>query len=78
MSKTKGEVWFLASCVELYKDEKKISGTEAYKYLRDTHALGFVIDCWEGLHMTSPAYIVDSIDEYVRTHRDIKAQEAMQ
>jgi hypothetical protein len=70
VNKIKGEVWFLASCIELYKDEKGISGREAYRRLRDTGALNFVIDCWEGLHMTGPAYIVDSIDEYVRTHRE--------
>ncbi|MDR3296064.1 MAG: DUF3791 domain-containing protein [Clostridiales Family XIII bacterium] len=70
MNKTKGEIWFLASCIELYKSEKGVSGQEAYKYLRDTGALSFVIDCWDGLHMTSPAYIVDSIDEYVETHRN--------
>jgi len=70
MTKIKGEVWFLASCVELYKDEKGISGQEAYQYLRDTGALGFVIDCWDGLHMTSPSYIVDSIDQFIETHRN--------
>jgi hypothetical protein len=70
MSKPKGEVWFLALCIELYKDEKGISGREAYNHLRDTGALSFIIDCWEGLHMTGPAYIVDSIDEYVETHRE--------
>jgi hypothetical protein len=62
----KGEVWFLVSCVELYKDEKRISGQDAYNYLRKTGALRFITDCWEGLHMTSPLYIIDSIDEYIR------------
>ncbi|MDR1061435.1 MAG: DUF3791 domain-containing protein [Clostridiales bacterium] len=76
MNAATGEVWFLASCVELYKDEKGISGREAYRHLRDTGALDFIIGCWEGLHMTSPAYIVDSIDEYVRTHRETAADES--
>ena len=66
MTKFKGELWFLASCIELYKDEKGISGQEAYHYLRRTGAMDFIIRCWEGLHMTSPQYIVDSIDEYIR------------
>jgi len=64
----KGEVWFLASCIELYKDEKGMSGKDAHNYLRDTGAIHFITSCWEGLHMTSPAYIIDSIDEYIRTH----------
>jgi hypothetical protein len=63
-----GEVWFLASCIEIYKDAKGMSGKDAHSYLRDAGVLGFITDCWEGLHTTSPAYIVESIDEYIRTH----------
>ena len=62
----KGEIWFLASCVEFYKDEKGISGQEAYEYLRNTGAINYIINYWEGLHMTSPQYVIDSIDEYIR------------
>jgi len=65
ITKPRGEVWFLASCVELYKDAKGLSGQEAYNYLRKTSATGFIIKCWDGLHMTSPSYIIDSIDEYI-------------
>jgi len=64
----KGEIWFLASCVELYKDEKGLSGQAAYNYLRKTGALDFIIKCWDGLHTTSPLYVVDSIDEYIKNH----------
>jgi len=28
MTKPKGEVWFLASCVEAYKDDKGLTGQE--------------------------------------------------
>jgi len=64
--KPKGEIWFLASCVELYKDEKGINGKDAYNYLNKTGAINFITDCWEGLHTTSPSYIVDSIDEFIK------------
>jgi len=63
--KHRGDVWFLATCVELYKDEKGLSGSDAYAYLQKTGAVKFIIDCWEGLHMTAPQYIVDSIDEFI-------------
>ena len=62
---TKGEIWFLASCVELYKDEKGMNGQEAYSYLRKTGAVDYITERWDGLHMTGPLYIVDSIDEFV-------------
>jgi hypothetical protein len=67
-----GEIWFLASCVELYKDENGLCGKEAYIYLRKTGAIDFIIECWGGLHMTSPPYIIDSIDEYIKTHNTIQ------
>jgi hypothetical protein len=67
MSKPKGEVWFLASCVELYKDEKGLPGREAFNYLCQTGAVDFITGCWAGLHMTSPPYIIDSIDEYIKS-----------
>jgi len=66
MTKPQGEVWFLASCVELYKDEKGVSGGEAFNYLRETGAVDFITGCWGGLHMTSPPYIIDSIDDYIK------------
>jgi hypothetical protein len=68
MIKPKGEIWFLASCVELYKTEKRINGNEAFHYLQKNGALNFIIKCWEGLHMTSPQYIMESIDEYIKNN----------
>ena len=61
----KGEIWFLASCIEFYKEEKGMSGQEAFDYLQKTRAVDFIINCWEGLHTTSPEYIIESIDEYI-------------
>ena len=68
IEKPEGKIWFLASCIELYKDEKGMSGKEAYNYLRKTGAISFITGCWEGLHTTSPSYIIDSIDEYIRNN----------
>ena len=65
ITKPRGEIWFLASCIEFYKDEKGISGREAYDYLKENNAVEFIINHWEGLHTTSPLYIIDSIDEYI-------------
>jgi hypothetical protein len=63
--KPEGKVWFLASCVEFYKDEKGLSGREAYNYLRENGAVDFITDGWEALHTTSPLYVIDSVDEYI-------------
>jgi hypothetical protein len=68
MSAFSGEIWFLVSCVELYKTEKEMSDQEAFNYPHHTGTINFIIDCWDGLHMTSPLYIIGSIDEYRANH----------
>ena len=75
MTIPKGELWFLASCVEFYKEEKRMSGQEAYNYLKKTGAVHYITDCWEGLHMTGPLYIIDCIDEYIKNHATNRAAE---
>jgi len=70
MKTPRGEIWFLASCVELYKDSKGLSGRSAFDYLRKNGAVDYIINYWEGLHMTSPDYIVDSIDEYIQLRKE--------
>ena len=71
MREPRGEVWFLAACVETYKTEKGLSGQEAFNYLRLTGAADFITSCWEGLHMTGPLYIIDSIDEFIKNHATV-------
>ena len=68
ITKPSGETWFLASCVELYKEAKGLNGQDAYNHLCKTGAVDFITACWEGLHATGPLYILDSIDEYIKTH----------
>lgn len=68
MTTIKNEVLFLGYCVEIYKAEKEISGQDAFNYLYRTGATGFIEQCYEGLHTTGHLYIIDSIDEYIKTH----------
>jgi len=66
MKAPSGEIWFLASCVELFKDNKGLNGRAAFEYLSKTGAVEYIINYWEGLHMTGPEYIIESIDEYIK------------
>ncbi|MDR2599876.1 MAG: DUF3791 domain-containing protein [Oscillospiraceae bacterium] len=68
MKKPRGDIWFLASCLEFYKDEKSMNGQQAFDYLQNNKAIDFIVEHWEGLHTTSPLYVVDSIDEYIKNH----------
>ena len=69
----KDEVLFLGFCVEIYKAEKKISGQKAFSHLYRTGATDFIRDCYEGLHTTSPLYIIDSIDEYINNNAPVSS-----
>jgi hypothetical protein len=68
MKKVDERVWFLALCVELYKQAKGMSGKEAFNYLARTGAVDYITDCADALHTTGHLYIVDSIDEYLVSH----------
>jgi hypothetical protein len=71
ITKPDGKTWFLTSCIELYKDKKGLTGEEAFNYLRETGALGFIINCWEGLHTTGPEFIIESIDEFIKNNSTV-------
>jgi hypothetical protein len=68
MNKPDESVWFLALCVELYKHEKGMSGSEAFNFLERTGAAHYITDCADALHTTGHLYIVGSIDEYLTSH----------
>ena len=70
IQKPDGRIWFLSSCVELYKEEKEISGKEAFNHLKKNGAVDFIVSCWEGLHTTSPAYILSAIEEYIENNSE--------
>lgn len=58
-------VWFLALCVELYKQAKGMSGKDAFNFLAETGAADYITDCADALHTTGHLYIIESIDEYL-------------
>jgi hypothetical protein len=66
MTAIRNEVLFLAFCVEIYKAEKNMSGQDAFNYLYRTGATNYIAKCYEGLYVTSPLYIIDCIDEYIK------------
>jgi len=68
MSRFDVRVWFLALCVELYKEAKEMSGQQAYNFLSENGAIDYITDCADALHATGDKYIVDSIDEYIKAH----------
>jgi hypothetical protein len=73
MNSVRDDVAFLCFCIENYKAEKKMTGQDAFNYLYRTGATSFIIDCWDGLHLTGPLYIIDSIDEYIENQFTVRS-----
>lgn len=59
------ELKFLAFCVEIYKNAKKINGKEAFAIFEKYNVLNYIKECYGALHTTSSQYIVDNIDEFI-------------
>ena len=71
MNTIKNEVMFLGFCIEIYKTEKGMSGQDAFNYLYQTGATGFISRCYEGLHTTGHLYIIDSIDDFILHNQEM-------
>ncbi|GHV28694.1 hypothetical protein FACS1894167_06440 [Synergistales bacterium] len=59
------EVKFLAYCIEIYKDAKKINGKQAFTLFEKYGVLDYVIDCYGALHTTGAQYTVNDIDGFI-------------
>jgi hypothetical protein len=63
-------VKFLAYCIEIYKDAKKISGKQAFSLFEEYGVLDYVMDCYGALHTTGSQYTINDIDEFIASRRE--------
>lgn len=62
MSKT---LEFKVFCFESYKAEKNLTGREAMKLFKEYGVLDYLDTCFDVLHTTGRAYIVEDIDIFI-------------
>lgn len=67
MSKT---LEFKAFCFEAYRAEKKLTGREAMNLLKKYGVLDYLGACYDVLHTTGRAYIIDDIDAFIAARKD--------
>ena len=60
-----GKTLFLVHCLEEYRIAKNVTGKLVINLFKQYGVLDYIIDCYEALHMTGPAYIVDDIDQFI-------------
>lgn len=67
MSKT---LAFKAFCFEAYRAEKKLSGRETMTLFKKYGVLDYLGACFDVLHTTGRAYIVEDIDIFINARKD--------
>lgn len=56
---------FLAHCLEEYKQAKRLTGKQVITLFNQYGVLDYIVDCYDALHTTGPAYIIDDIDLFI-------------
>lgn len=58
---------FKTFCLEQYKEKHRISGMEALRIFDQNDVLRYLKDCYEPLHTQGAGYIVDDIDDFIKS-----------
>lgn len=62
--------YFLAFCVEIYKNAHSLSGDEASTVLSESGALDYLEENYDVIHTQSHHWILADIDEYLSIHKE--------
>jgi hypothetical protein len=62
---------FKAFCFEAYRAEKKLTGRETINLFKQYGVLDYLGACFDVLHTTGRAYIVEDIDLFIAARKNI-------
>ncbi|WP_017142196.1 DUF3791 domain-containing protein [Bacteroides finegoldii] len=62
--------YFLSFCIEQYKNEKRMTGTEAMNFLNRYGVLEYLAEHFEILHTQSRQWILADIDEFIEIRKN--------
>ena len=63
------ELPFIVLCVEEYKHHKQMTGKEVIDLFNKYSVCEYIRDFYEVLHTTGTRYMIDDIDEYIRSRQ---------
>lgn len=66
---TQDIAYFISFCLELYKNEKDISGAEAMSIFSQYGVLEYLTEHFEILHTQSAQWILEDIGEFINTRK---------
>ncbi|MCH5312392.1 MAG: DUF3791 domain-containing protein [Prevotella sp.] len=61
--------YFLSFCIEQYKKEKKLTGSEAMLHLNKYGVLDYLEEHFDVLHTQSRQWLLEDIDEYINLRK---------
>lgn len=61
--------YFLSFCIEQYKNDKHLSGSDAIDVLGKYGVLDYLAEHYEMLHTQSCQWLMEDIDEYISLRR---------
>lgn len=61
--------YFISFCVEQYKTEKRLTGTETLSLLNNYGVLEYLKEHYEVLHTQSRQWIMADIDEFIQLRK---------
>jgi len=65
-NKTDDIAYFIAFCVETYKNRYNISGSEASAVFSDHGVMEYLSEHFEVLHTQSPGWILAEIEDFIK------------
>lgn len=65
--------YFLSFCIEQYKADKGISGSESAEILARYGVLDYLADHYEVLHTQSRQWLLEDIDDFIKLRKEGKA-----
>lgn len=65
--------YFLSFCIEQYKTDKGISGSESAEVLARYGVLDYLADHYEVLHTQSRQWLLEDIDDFIKLRKEGKA-----
>jgi hypothetical protein len=64
----KKEADFLIYCLEIYKSAKNLTGAQAMELFDNYGVTGFILECYEALHVEGESATIWQIDDFIAHH----------
>jgi hypothetical protein len=64
MNEQRQKIDYLAYCVEVYKQERGLSGRDVHRIFDRYNFFDYIMDLYEILHVNGTKYLMEELDEY--------------